>query len=144
MNVIEIKAVLAAATPDWHYNGNEIVSKRNLRMGIGGFLTDEDNRLAANAPEWLASLVSEVERLKQLAVAEIEKKDRELEKAHIHGLKLSGQVEELQKTLEWYACKSSYQSGPIVDGIGYDAPEVMEDSGERARNTLKSIKGEQP
>lgn len=59
----EIKAALENATPEWHYNGNEIVSKQNVRRGIGGFLTDEDNVLAANAPEWLRYLVGEVERL---------------------------------------------------------------------------------
>lgn len=59
----EIKEALDKATPRWHYNGNEIVSMDNTRVGIGGFMTEEDNHLAANAPEWLNHLIGEVERL---------------------------------------------------------------------------------
>lgn len=58
----EIKEALAAATPDWYDNGNEIVSKQNLRVGIGGFLKEEDNHLAANAPEYITYLLAEIER----------------------------------------------------------------------------------
>lgn len=59
VNIEEIKQALAAATPDWHYNGNEIVSLQNKRCGIGGFLKEEDNELAVNAPTWLAQLLEE-------------------------------------------------------------------------------------
>lgn len=63
MNKIdEIKEALAAATPDWYNNGNEIVSKQNLRVGIGGFLKEEDNHLAASAPEYITYLLQEIER----------------------------------------------------------------------------------
>lgn len=58
----KIKEVLAAATPDWHDNGNEIVSKQNPRVGIGGFLKEEDNHLAAQAPEYITYLLAEIER----------------------------------------------------------------------------------
>lgn len=61
----EIRKRLEAATPDWEYNGNEIVSKNNLRCGIGGFLKDEDNELAANAPADIAYLLTEIDRLKK-------------------------------------------------------------------------------
>ena len=58
----EIKEALAAATPEWYDNGSEIVSKQNRRVGIGGFLKDEDNHLAANAPEYITYLLAEIER----------------------------------------------------------------------------------
>lgn len=64
----EIWKALEAATPDWYDNGNEIVSKGNPRVGIGGFMKDEDNHLAANAPEWLRYLLQQIEQQK----AEIE------------------------------------------------------------------------
>lgn len=59
----QIKQALEKATPDWYNNGNEIVSRQNLHCGIGGFLTEDDNHLASNAPEWLRYLIGEVERL---------------------------------------------------------------------------------
>jgi hypothetical protein len=63
--IAEIREALEKATPRWHYNGNEIVSLDNPRVGIGGFLRDENNYLAANAPEWLRFLLSELERLER-------------------------------------------------------------------------------
>ncbi|MCG7385075.1 hypothetical protein [Paenibacillus sp. ACRRY] len=57
----EIKQALAAATPEWFDNGNEIVSKQNPKVGIGGFLKEEDNHLAANAPEYIAYLLKKLE-----------------------------------------------------------------------------------
>lgn len=63
----EIKEALAEATPDWYNNGNEIVSKQNLRVGIGGFLKEEDNHLAASAPEYITYLLQKVEFWKQAA-----------------------------------------------------------------------------
>jgi hypothetical protein len=70
----EAKKALETATQDWQDNGNEIVSKQNLRMGIGGFLKDEDNHLAANAPAWLRNsldreeqLIADNERLQKIA-----------------------------------------------------------------------------
>ena len=59
----EIRERLVAITPGWKYNGNEIVLESNLRCGIGGFLKDEDNQFAVNAPADTAYLLSEVERL---------------------------------------------------------------------------------
>lgn len=47
---------------EWAFNGNEIVSVDNPRVGIGGFITsDEDNVLAAAAPELLEALEEVVE-----------------------------------------------------------------------------------
>lgn len=60
----EIKQALAEATPEWYDNGNEIVSKQNPKVGIGGFLKEEDNHLAAKAPEYIAYLLEENERLR--------------------------------------------------------------------------------
>lgn len=58
----EVRAALQAATPGpWKDNGNEVVSERNERVGIGGFLTEEDNNLAANSPAWLKQLIERVE-----------------------------------------------------------------------------------
>ncbi|MNT00832.1 hypothetical protein D3C72_1352760 [compost metagenome] len=57
----EIREALEAATPEWKYNGNEIVSEQDPQVGIGGFLRDEDNRLAASAPEYLSYLLQLVE-----------------------------------------------------------------------------------
>lgn len=61
----KIKESLEKATPKWYYNGNEIVSLDNPKVGIGGFLTEDDNHLAANAPEWIRYLIEEVERLQK-------------------------------------------------------------------------------
>ncbi|MCM3131867.1 hypothetical protein M3629_03675 [Paenibacillus polysaccharolyticus] len=62
----EIKQALAAATPEWFDNGNEIVSKQNPKVGIGGFLKEEDNHLAAKAPEYIAYLLEQVEQQTEL------------------------------------------------------------------------------
>jgi thioesterase domain-containing protein len=86
----QIKQALENATPDWHDNGNEIVSKQNLRVGIGGFLKDEDNHLAANAPEWLRYLIDEVEQLKE----------REFNHYPITILALESRIDGLQKALK--------------------------------------------
>lgn len=61
----EIKQRFAAITPGWIYNGNEIVLESNLRCGIGGFLKEEDSEFAGNAPDDIAYLLSEVERLQE-------------------------------------------------------------------------------
>ncbi|MNJ32052.1 hypothetical protein D3C77_267070 [compost metagenome] len=55
----------AAATPDWEFNGNEIVSKQNPKCGIGGFLTDADNEAAVMAHADRAYLLSEYKRLQE-------------------------------------------------------------------------------
>lgn len=67
----EVKAALQAATPGpWKDNGNEIVSERNERVGIGGFLTEEDNHLAANSFTWLKQMIERVEEVEwEMSVA---------------------------------------------------------------------------
>lgn len=92
----EIKQALAAATPDWYDNGNEIVSKQNPKVGIGGFLKEEDNRLAAQAPEYIAYLLAENEQL--------EKRNQELDAWATEGFdenqKLVVEIVRLRKELE--------------------------------------------
>lgn len=131
MNLDAIKEALSKATPDWYDNGNEIVSNQNMRVGIGGFLKEEDNVLAAHAPEWLASLVSEVERLNKRLEASVYIGDHNYDLAEERGRK----VEEMQKTLEWYADELNW--GTIEE---YGA--FVSDGGELARETLKRLRGE--
>jgi hypothetical protein len=40
----------------WEYNGNEIVVKDKPRVGIGGFMKDEDSILASAAPDMYEAL----------------------------------------------------------------------------------------
>jgi hypothetical protein len=51
---------------------------------------------------------------------------------------LKRKVEEMQKTLEWYADKEHYQSKPTdADFTEWDAPDVNEDGGKRASQALE-------
>lgn len=40
----------------WIDNGNEIVAASNPKVGIGGFIKDEDNTLASAAPDMYEAL----------------------------------------------------------------------------------------
>lgn len=52
----------------WHYNGNEIVSLDNPRVGIAGAMSEVDNQLisdAVNAVETIRHLQQQNKQLKQ-------------------------------------------------------------------------------
>lgn len=77
-HIEKVREALLSATQDWHDNGNEIVSLIDPRCGIGGFLNEEDNHLAANAPSWLQQSLDIIEQqqaeFEQLRTAYIEMK----------------------------------------------------------------------
>ncbi|MEC0233562.1 hypothetical protein P4H71_04230 [Paenibacillus kribbensis] len=142
----EIRTALAEATPDWVDNGNEIVSKQNLRLGIGGFLKDEDNHLAANAPEYITYLLQLLDGVDQskiniLAARDNERNLKEQARRIIDGLRK--QIEIKDKALEFYADKENYEERFIEDtnvpiaGGYFSTPKVVKERGERARAALK-------
>lgn len=100
--ILAIREALAAATPEWCYNGNEIISRFNTRCGIGGFLKDEDNVLAVNAPTWLQQLLDENERLEadmeaaKVSIAAWKNLEADFETLKGNYRQLSGISEQLQ------------------------------------------------
>ena len=139
----EIRKALEAATPDWYYNGNEIVSKGNPRVGIGGFLKDEDNHLAANAPEWLRWQQGEIERLRaELEQVKAERDEQKVKKRdayrsiagwqeRVHDPEV--ELSEKDKVLEWYADEDTHEIKRRL--LGDFAPITL-DKGQRARDIL--------
>jgi len=112
----EIKQALAAATPDWYDNGNEIVSKQNPKVGIGGFLKEEDNRLAAQAPEYIAYLLEALEE-SQLNRSIASQNSKQWEKAFDNAdkqyLKKEQEAARLRKELEEYRTLIEQQSAEM-------------------------------
>ena len=95
----------------------------------------EDANLIANAPEYIAYLLSEYKRLQE----EVEQWKRASEThKNIHLARLSDQ-REMKKALEWYADKDNYDPAHL-DTLG--RIPIDEDEGARARAALSHLKGE--
>lgn len=103
MLIQEIKEALAGATYDWQYNGNGIVSALRPNVGIGGFLTEEDNILAASAPKLLEQAVEVIEQQetsKAVLSAQLIDEVGQHAKAVASNIRLSAEKAELQREIE--------------------------------------------
>ncbi|MFK7696425.1 hypothetical protein [Paenibacillus sp. HJGM_3] len=130
MNLNEIKEALSKATPGTWKGKHAIKPYITVFTGVADevIATVEmrnNLQLLSNAPEWLASLVSQLETAKDVEHELIKMCDD-----------YKRQLEEAQKTLEWYAADYNW------DGILHGTSEIHVDGGDRARETLKRLRGE--
>jgi hypothetical protein len=110
MNIKQIRAALAAATPGpWELvntpeRGQHITSGRGVvistNTGWKCFVDQNDVRVIASAPQWLAALCDEVERLEQMLKKFVDAMEGEGCIADQCGCHLCEIVDEARKMLE--------------------------------------------
>jgi hypothetical protein len=136
LNIAEVKEALSKTTqgpwvPHTQVNGRKAViteNFNNLKI-IYRDANIPDAHLAAKAPEWLASLVAEVERLRAIEEHAIQRIKAETKS----NASLVEQVEEMQKTLE--IAKAYLESSSSWNQKKYNVFHQIE-------QTIQSLKGE--
>lgn len=138
----QIKKAFDRATNSgkWIHNGNEFVAESNSRVGIGGFLTNEDNDLVQLLVGNAQALIDEIEKLRNISDARFvffsDGREEDLWGLQERNMQLEAENTAMKEALEFYAAESTYDIDHL-DKHGYII--IDQDGGEKARNALSSL-----